>query len=256
MSRSGAIDLNADVGEGCGSDAELVPLVSSVNIACGAHAGDEASMLEALHLAVRHGAAIGAHPGFADREHFGRRELRVGPAEAAALVTGQTRHLQALAGRIGAAVGHVKLHGALYNMAARDRALAAAIARALAADPRRPDPGWVLVALAGSALAEEGRAQGLRVLGEAFADRAYRGDGTLAPRGSPGSVIADEEVAARQALLIAREGAVVAQAGERVSVDADTICIHGDGPGAAGLARRIRRDLGAAGIAVRPAGGH
>jgi UPF0271 protein len=252
MSRAGAIDLNADVGEGCGSDAELVPLVSSVNIACGAHAGDEASMLEALHLAVRHGAAIGAHPGFADREHFGRRELRVGPAEAAALVTGQTRHLQALAGRIGAAVGHVKLHGALYNMAAGDRALADAIASALAEDARRSGSPSVLVALAGSVLASAGREQGLRVIEEAFADRAYRRDGTLVPRSEPGAVVGEPGAASRQALLIAREGAVVAQGGERVRVEAGTLCIHGDSPGAVALARRIRADLAAAGIAVRP----
>jgi len=255
MSRAGAIDLNADVGEGCGSDAELVPLVSSVNIACGAHAGDEASMLEALRLAVRHGVAIGAHPGFADREHFGRREQRVEPAEAAELVTGQTRILKALAGRLGAAVGHVKLHGALYSMAARDRALAAAIASALAEDAQRSGSPWVLVALAGSVLATAGRARGLRVIEEGFADRAYRRDGTLVPRSEPGAVIGDPGAASRQALLIAREGAVVAQGGERVSVDAGTICIHGDGPGAADLARRIRRDLEAAGIAVRPASG-
>ncbi len=254
MSRAGTIDLNADVGEGCGSDAELVPLVSSVNIACGAHAGDESSMLGALRLAVRHGAAIGAHPGFADREHFGRREIAVDPEEAAALVTGQARILQALAGRLGAAVGHVKLHGALYNMASRDGALAAAIARALARDAHGPDSGWVLVALAGSALAQEGRRQGLRVLGEAFADRAYRADATLVPRGEPGSVIGDESAAARQALQIAREGSVVARGGEVIPIDADTICIHGDSPGAAGLARGIRREFEAAGIAVRPAG--
>ena len=256
MSRAGAIDLNADVGEGCGFDAELVPLVSSVNIACGAHAGDEASMLEALALAVRHGAAIGAHPGFADREHFGRRELRVAPAEAAALVTAQTGRLGELARRLGAGVGHVKLHGALYNMAARDRALAEAIAAALAAEARKTGRPIALVALAGSVLASAGRMRGLRVVEEAFADRAYRGDGSLVARSEPGAVIADLGVAARQALLIAREGAVVARDGKRVRVDAGTLCVHGDSPGAAALALRIRAELAAAGIAVRrpPAG--
>ncbi len=255
MSRGGAIDLNADVGEGCGSDAELVPLVSSVNIACGAHAGDEGTMREALRLALAHGAAIGAHPGFADREHFGRRELSVSPDEAAALVLGQARRLQGLARALGATVGHVKLHGALYGMAARDGALAKAVASALAEDARRSGSEWVLVALAGSVLARVGREHGLRVLGEAFADRAYGRDGTLLPRSAPGAVIADAAAAARQALRIAREGAVVAVGGELVPVDADTICIHGDSAGAAGLARLIRGELAAAGIAVRAAAG-
>ena len=255
MSRRESIDLNADVGEGCGFDAELVPLVSSVNIACAAHAGDEASMLDALRLAVRHGAAIGAHPGFADREHFGRREIPVSPSEAAALVVGQARLLRGLARGLGATVGHVKLHGALYNMAARDRALATAVASALAEDARQSGAGWVLVALAGSVLASAGRGEGLRVLEEAFADRAYGRDGTLIARSEPGSVIGDDEAATRQALRIVREGTVLARGGVSVPVAADTICVHGDSPGAARLARRIRGELAAAGIAVRPAPG-
>jgi len=253
MSRRESIDLNADVGEGCGVDAELVPLVSSVNIACAAHAGDEATMLGALRLAVRHGAAIGAHPGFADREHFGRREISVSPSEAAALVVGQARLLRGLARGFGATVGHVKLHGALYNMAARDPALAAAVASALARDARESGAGWVLVALAGSVLAAAGRGEGLRVLEEAFADRAYASDGTLIARSEPGSLIGDDEAAARQALRIAREGTVLAGGGVSVPVAADTICVHGDRPGAACLARRIRGELAAAGIAVRHA---
>lgn len=254
MNGGAAIDLNADVGEGCGQDAELVPLVSSVNIACGAHAGGEATMIEALRLAVRHGSAIGAHPGFADREHFGRREIAVSPGEAAALVVAQAGLLCGLARRLGAAVGHVKLHGALYNMAARDPEIAGAVASALAGDAQGPGSGWVLVTLSGSVLASVARDLGMRVVEEAFADRAYRRDGTLVARSEPGALVG-EEAAVRQALLIAREGAVVAQGGGRVAVAAETICIHGDGPGAAGLARRIRRELAAAGVAVRPPGG-
>jgi UPF0271 protein len=251
MSPRDSIDLNADVGEGCDSDAELVPLVSSVNIACGAHAGDLRTMRLTVALALRHGAAIGAHPGFADREHFGRREIPIAPAEAAALVVDQAILLQAVAAELGARVGHVKLHGALYNMAARDRALAAAIVEALAAWGRASALQFTLVALAGSEMVEIGRARGLAVAGEAFADRTYRRDGTLTPRSEPGAVITDEDAAARQALRIAGEGTVLAADGAEVPVDARTICLHGDSPRAVSFARRIRGELAAAGIAVR-----
>lgn len=252
MKGPGSIDLNADVGEGCGSDSELVPLVSSVNVACGAHAGDPGAMREAISLALRHGAAVGAHPGFADREHFGRRELSIAPAEAAALVIGQATLLRDVARGLGASVGHIKLHGALYNMAARDRSLAGAIVAALALDARRSGSPWILVALAGSVLASLGREAGLRVVGEAFADRSYEPDGTLTPRSEPGAVITSIEAAALQARGIARDGAVLTAGHARVPVDAETICVHGDAPAAVELARRIRRELAGAGIEVRP----
>jgi UPF0271 protein len=243
----GSIDLNADVGEGCASDRDLVPLVTSVNIACGAHAGDRDTMRRSVELALRHGAAIGAHPGFADRENFGRRELSITPAAAAGLVMGQARMLIEVAAELGGRVGHVKLHGALYNMAARDGNLARAVASALAGESRPP---LVLVALAGSVFASVGRDLGLRVVGEAFADRTYRSDGTLTPRTEPGAVIADADAAARQALRIAREGRVAAADGAEVSVDAGTLCLHGDSPSAVDFARRIRREFAAAGIDV------
>jgi 5-oxoprolinase (ATP-hydrolysing) subunit A len=250
----GYIDLNADVGEGMASDADLIPLVSSVNIACGAHAGDEATMRAAISLALRHGAAIGAHPGFADRENFGRRELSIRPAAAAGLVIGQARLLSDLAAGLGAAVGHVKLHGALYNMAARDAPLADAIASALAAEVLGRGRSWTLVALAGSVLASIGRERGLRVVGEAFADRTYRSDGALTPRSELGAVIEDSEAAARQALQIATERTVTSADGARVPIDAETICLHGDRPSAAAFARRVREVFAGAGIAVRPVG--
>jgi UPF0271 protein len=245
------IDLNADVGEGCGFDDELVPLVSTANIACGAHAGDEATMRDAVALALRHGVAIGAHPGFADREHFGRREIPIGPAEAAELVIGQARVLQRVAAEAGARVGHVKLHGALYNMVSRDRALASAVAEALAEDVQRFGQEWVLIALAGSILASVARERGLTVLGEAFADRSYRSDGSLAPRSEAGAVIKDAGAAAAQALRIATEGTVRAGDGTVVTIDAATLCIHGDSAGAAELARLIRGEFARAGIEVR-----
>jgi UPF0271 protein len=245
------IDLNADVGEGCGHDEGLVPLVSSVNIACGAHAGDEETMRWAVALALRHGAAIGAHPGFADRENFGRKELSINPTAAAGLVLGQARRLREIAADLGARVGHVKLHGALYNMAARDRALATAIAAALAAEPGDSGNRWILVTLADSVMASVGREHGLRVVGEAFADRSYRRDGSLTPRSEPGAVIADAGAAAHQALRIAAEGIVRNADGEDIRIDAETLCLHGDGASAIEFARRIRREFAAAGIAVR-----
>ncbi len=248
MSASGRIDLNADVGEGSPAEGELIPLVTSVNIACGAHAGDLRTMEAAVARARHHGVAIGAHPGFADREHFGRRELPVTADEAAALVIDQTRRLEALA---PGEVGHVKLHGALYNMAARDPALAAAVAGAVAGLNRgRPRP-LVLVALAGSVLLAAAAARGVPAAGEAFADRGYRADGQLAPRAAPGGLIEDQAVACRQVLRLAQEGVVVSLDGQVVPVAAATVCLHGDGPHAVSFARLIRRELAAAGIAVR-----
>lgn len=245
-----SIDLNADVGEGIGADADLIPLVSSVNIACGAHAGDAGTMRQAIGLALASGAAIGAHPGFADRENFGRKELSIHPAAAGALVVGQARMLRQVAAGMGARVGHVKLHGALYNMAARDAVLAEAVVAALAADARASGEPWLLVALAGSAMVPIGRRAGLEVVGEAFADRSYRSDGSLVPRADPGAVIDDPASAARQALQIAMNGTVTGADGSRVAVDAGTICLHGDGPSAVDLARRIRGELDAAGFTV------
>jgi 5-oxoprolinase (ATP-hydrolysing) subunit A len=244
------IDLNADVGEGFASDEELVPLVSSVNIACGAHAGDEGTMRRALELALKHGAAIGAHPGFADRENFGRKELSINPAAAAGLVLGQARMLRAMAEGLGARVRHIKLHGALYNMAARDWLLAEAVSDALASDEREVRQRWILVTLPGSVLMTIARERGLRVVGEAFADRSYARDGALTPRGDPGAVIGDVTQAARQAVRIATEGIVAGPDGGDVKVDAETLCVHGDGPNAAVLARRIRSELVGAGVGV------
>ncbi|HEY1763856.1 MAG TPA: 5-oxoprolinase subunit PxpA [Opitutaceae bacterium] len=246
-----SIDLNADVGEGAGHDEELIPLVSSVNVSCGAHAGDDGTLRRAIQAALAHGVAIGAHPGFADREYFGRREKPVEPAEAAALVLGQARLLEDLAGRLGARVRHVKLHGALYNMAARDPHLAQAIVEGLVSRNRAAARPWALVALAGSVLVTVGRSAGLRVLGEAFADRSYGSDGTLIPRSDRGALLESEEAAVGQAVRIARDGVVTALDGTAVPVEAETLCLHGDGPHAVAFARRIRSGLEAAGIAVR-----
>lgn len=247
-----SIDLNADVGEGVATDAELVPLVSSVNIACGGHAGDEATMRATIRLAQAHGAAIGAHPGFADRENFGRNEITMRQGEAAELVIGQVMRLQKVAADLGARVGHMKLHGALYNLAARDPRLAAEVAAAVALHRDRSAGPPVLFALAGSVLVSEAKRVGLTVMGEGFADRTYRGDGSLQPRSEPGALIEDPDKAAAQALLMALGQPVGACDGSKITIDAGTLCVHGDSPAAVRSARAIRECLESAGIAVRP----
>jgi UPF0271 protein len=242
-----AIDLNCDLGEGAGHDAELMPFITSANIACGVHAGDAATMRAAVELARRHGVAVGAHPGFDDREHFGRRELPITADAATELVLTQVRALQAIAQSLEAPVGHVKPHGGLYNLAARDRGVADGIALAV----WQADPRLVLVGLAGGQLLAAGRARGLRVASEAFADRGYQLDGTLVPRGQPGALLEDESAAAAQALRLALHGRVRAVGGADIPVAADTICLHGDGAHALAFARRLRAGLTAAGLSVQ-----
>ncbi len=245
-----AIDLNCDLGEGAGADGELLPLVSSANIACGAHAGDDATMRATVAGALRHGVAVGAHPGFEDREHFGRRERPVAPDEVARLVASQVRRLRAIAAPLGAELRHVKLHGALYNQASRDRGLAEAVVAAVAAEV----PRLRLYALAGSALEAAARERGLPVAAEAFADRTYQRDGSLTPRSRADALVADEDAAVAQVLRLVREGRVRATDGADVAVRADTVCLHGDGTHAVAFARRLRAALAAAGIAVRAPG--
>ena len=241
------VDLNADVGEGLGDDAALMPFVSSVSVACGYHAGNAAVMRNAVEFALRHGVAVGAHPGFADRKTFGRRELHMPPAEVEVLIARQIAALAEVATAKGASLRHVKPHGALYNMAARDAGLAEAIARATAA----ADPALVLFGLAGSHLVEAGRRAGLRTASEVFADRHYRGDGSLVPRSEPGALLDDPGLVAERALAMVRESAVTAVDGTIVPLAVDTICVHGDTPGAVAMARRLNEALTAAGITVR-----
>jgi len=239
------IDLNCDVGEGAGFDAELMPLITSANIACGAHAGDVATMRATMALARRHGVAVGAHPGFADRENFGRRELRLTPAEITELVRAQVAALAALG-----EIGHIKPHGALYNLAARDRV----VAEAIVAGIRAVDPRLKLWALAGGALLQAGRDRGLTVASEVFADRTYQADGTLTPRTRPDALVEDEGVAVAQVLRMLREGMVRATDGSEVKIEVDTVCLHGDAPQAVAFAGRLRRELAAAGVGVRAFG--
>ena len=225
-----------------------MPFVSSANIACGFHAGDPAVMRNTIRLARRYGVAVGAHPGFQDLSGFGRREIHMTPADVENLVAYQVGALSGIAAAEGVRLSHVKPHGALYNMAARDAAMAGAIARAV----QEVGPSLVLFGLSGSELIAAGARAGLRVASEVFADRGYRPDGSLAPRGTTGAVMTDPAEVARRAVHMASKQTVTALDGTSVSIKADTICIHGDTPDAAALARAVREALGAAGIEVGP----
>jgi len=245
------VDLNADVGESYGAyvlgdDEALFASLTSASIAAGFHAGDPRVLRRTVRLARRHGVSIGAHPGFPDLAGFGRREMHLSPDDAEDLVLYQIAAVAGVAQSEGVRLQHVKPHGALYNMAAADSVLAAAIARAV----RAFDTSLILFGLPGSALLEAGRAAGLRVAAEAFADRAYQQDGTLAPRSMSGSVIAEPGAVVSRALRMLVEGVVTAIDGTSVPIAADTLCIHGDTPGAGRLAASLRSGLEAAGITV------
>jgi 5-oxoprolinase (ATP-hydrolysing) subunit A len=246
------VDLNADLGESFGAwpkghDAALMPSLSSANVACGFHAGDPGTMRETVALARAHGVAVGAHPGFPDLVGFGRREMQASPREIEDFVLYQVAALAGVAAAQGVGLQHVKAHGALYIMACRHRAMADAIARAVAA----LDRSLILFGLPHSALLEAGRAAGLRVAAEVFADRAYEADGSLASRAKPGSVIHDPAAVVARAVRMVRDREVVALDGSVVRLEADTLCLHGDTPDAAELARAVRAGLEAAGVEIR-----
>lgn len=241
-----SIDLNGDVGElpGGAADAALIPLLTSASIACGGHAGDEALMRQALRLTRTAGVAAGAHPGFADPNGFGRRERHVSAWEVEDLVVSQVAALAGLARDEGIALRHVKPHGALYHLAAREPGIAEAVARAV----RGLDGQLALFAPPASALLHAGAAAGLAVAAEGFPDRSYEPDGTLTPRGRPGAVLLDPVDVAARAVRMARDGVVAAADGSDIPLPVDTLCVHGDTPEAAILAAAIRRALEAAGL--------
>ncbi|HEM6831867.1 TPA: 5-oxoprolinase subunit PxpA [Citrobacter koseri] len=230
------IDLNADLGEGCASDAALLQLVSSANIACGFHAGDAQTMLASVREALKNGVAIGAHPSFPDRENFGRTAMTLPPETVYAQTLYQIGALAAIARAEGGVMRHVKPHGMLYNQAAKDPQLADAIARAVHAC----DPSLILVGLAGSELIRAGEHYGLTTRQEVFADRGYQADGSLMPRTQPGALVEDEEHALAQTLGMVESGRVKSITGEWANVVAQTVCIHGDGEHALAFARRLR----------------
>ena len=243
------MDINADVGEG-GQDAALLTLVTSANVAAGFHAGGPSVLRQTIRAARTGGAAVGAHPGFPDLAGFGRREMKVTPSEAEDFVLYQIAAVAGVAAAEGLKLQHVKPHGALYNMAAKDPVLAAAIARATAAF----DPALWLFGPPGSALLEAGRAAGLRVVAEGFADRAYEPDGSLVKRDKPGAVIHDTATVVSRAIRMAIERVVTAVDGSMVRLDVDTLCVHSDTPGAEELAGSLRAGLESAGVAVRAIG--
>lgn len=241
-----AVDLNADLGEGCGSDAALLQLVSSANIACGFHAGDAETMLACVREALKNGVAIGAHPSFPDRENFGRTAMTLPPETVYAQMLYQIGALAAIVRAEGGQLRHVKPHGMLYNQAAKDRDLADAIARAVAT----VDPDLILVGLAGSELIRAGTRYGLITREEVFADRGYQPDGSLVPRTQAGALIADEEQSLAQTLEMIQRGRVKSITGEWANVHAQTVCIHGDGEHALAFARRLRQEFEANNIKI------
>ena len=242
------IDLNADLGEGCGNDAALLDSVSSINVACAWHAGSADEMLALVRAARRRDIAIGAHPGFADRANFGRREMNLPLSSIRAGLLYQVGALDAMVRAEGGELAHVKAHGALYNQAARDPELAQCIVRAI----RDFNPQLKVMGLAGSLFIQAARAEGLTALEEGFADRGYAGDGQLVERGTPGAHIEDAGAMLAQVLSMVKRGIVMSRDGALCRLHVDTICLHGDAPHALEFARAIRAQLQHEGIDVAP----
>ena len=249
------VDLNCDLGESFGAykigvDEDILPFVTSANIACGFHAGDPAVMRKTVALALKNNVAIGAHPGLPDLVGFGRRQMDISPQEAYDMVVYQLGALQAFVKAEGAVLQHVKPHGALYNMAAKSQSLATAIAEAV----YKVDPSLILFGLSGSELVAAGEKIGLKVAHEVFADRTYQLDGALTPRKQADALITNDEEAVAQVVRMVKEGRVASRQGTDVAVKADTVCIHGDGAHALAFARKIRQSLLDSGIAVKAIG--
>ncbi|MBL8561880.1 MAG: LamB/YcsF family protein [Gemmobacter sp.] len=247
------IDLNSDLGEGYGAwtmgdDAAMLEIVSSANIACGFHAGDPSGILACLRQAAARGVAVGAHVSYPDRGGFGRRDMDVAPADLTADTIYQIGALQGLARAAGTRVSYVKPHGALYNRIAHDARQGAAVLAGIKA----VDPGLILMGLAGAPILAQAQAEGLRVVAEAFADRAYRPDGQLVSRREPGAVLHDPELIAARMVRLARSGEIEAADGTLLRLKADSICVHGDSPGAVAISGCIRQRLLAAGVAIQP----
>jgi 5-oxoprolinase (ATP-hydrolysing) subunit A len=244
------VDLNSDLGEGAGYDAELLTLVTSASITCGFHAGNPASILQSIREAQERGVSAGAHPSFADRENFGRKELALQPAEIFSQVAYQLGAFAALAAAAGTAMNHVKPHGALYNMAARDKEIADAVVGAMAV----VNPHLILFAPPNSALTDAGKGRQFHVVCEVFADRNYLADGSLVPRGRPDALLKDPRAAAVRILRMLREEKVQSVEGRDIEIRAETICVHGDTPGAVDFVRVLRSELEANGVGIRAPG--
>jgi UPF0271 protein len=245
------VDLNCDMGESygawhMGADADIMPLISSANIACGFHGGDPATIRRTVRLAVDNGVAIGAHPSLPDLQGFGRRVMKITPQDMYDLIVYQAGAVEAFARAAGAKLHHVKCHGALYNMAANDEALSDAMVQAT----KDLGSAVYLYALSNSKNFEVAKRKNVPVLGEVFADRGYSDDGTLAPRDKPGGMIEEEAKSVKQALAMVEEGIVTSLSGKRIAVAADTLCLHGDQPQAVAFAKALRKKFAEKGITV------
>lgn len=245
---SHVIDINCDMGEGMGNESSIFPCISSANIACGWHAGSEDTIRETMQLAKQFNVAVGAHPSFADREHFGRKEQRLSPSEIYALVTAQLLLMQRIAAEEGVLLCHVKPHGALYNMSAKDMTIATAIARAV----KDFSSHLLLYGLSGSCSIQSAQAVGITAVPEVFADRRYQPDGSLVPRSEAGAVISDVAVIVEQALLLVKAQNVLCANNTYIHINAGTICLHGDTEGAENIAREIYAAFREHLITVRP----
>src|SRR5258708_7648607 len=242
------IDLNCDVAEGIGNEAELMPWISSANIACGYHAGNEELMKSTIELCQKHNVAVGAHPSFPDRENFGRTNMNLPAEKIYQIVAEQLQLIHKIARQLGADLHHVKPHGALYNMAAKDSTLANAIAKAI----KDFDAGLILYGLSQSKMIEEAQKLKLQTAHEIFADRTYQPDGSLTPRAKPNALINDDSQALQQAIRFVKEGKVTCISGDQISLKADTICLHGDGVHAVAFAKLIHERLTKEKIKISP----
>lgn len=243
------VDLNSDLAESFGAyrigmDEEVIPCITSANLACGFHASDPVVMERSVRLCRENGVAVGAHPGFPDLQGFGRRNMNIPPEEIKAMVQYQIGALSAFCKAEGIRMQHVKSHGALYNMAAKDRSMAEAVCRAVAA----VDPAMYVMAQAGSRMEEAALEMGLKVIREVFADRAYEEDGSLVARNRPGAMITDEELAIRRVITMIKEGKVTAVTGKEIEIAADSVCVHGDGEKALLFVQRLNRAFEEEGI--------
>jgi UPF0271 protein len=241
------IDFNCDLGEGCGNDAEILPFISSASLACGLHAGNSSTLRDAIEQCIAAGVSIGAHPSYDDREHFGRRDLDVAPADVYALTLYQVGAAAAMTRALGGTLAHVKPHGALYNRAASHALTAGAIARAV----RDVDPALLLFGLAESELTRAGEALGLSVVHEVFAERRYESNGRLTPRSEHGAVLASVAESLDQVRQLTQRRSVTARSGETIALRADSLCLHGDRDDAVDFARQVRALLSELGIAVQ-----
>jgi UPF0271 protein len=241
------IDINCDLGEGVGNDEAIMRYISSANIACGYHAGDENTMRQTVQLCKKYNVAIGAHPSFPDKPNFGRTDMTLHPGEIYELIVKQINYIEKIAEENDVPVHHVKPHGALYNMTARDKGLAPFVALAILDTNAK----YILYGLSGSYLVKEGTHLGVKTANEVFADRTYKDDGSLTPRTKPGALIEDPDKAVAQVLQMVKEGTVTSITGKKIPIIAETVCIHGDGEHAVEFAKAVHSALIEEGIEIR-----